>query len=255
MAEAISFHHFLGDIYSCTDSGMEFTLEREYDLAPSTRVGMCARRFPDQPQASDYLTLYPGDTTGQRLFKEIINATIDYAYGARYNHDYSFESACMNDKDVCSFAEQGFARTLEFLQNPDQDTSFEGARIFADNDGKPVVLQKNCGVKTGILLQDVAIDDLPYPAGSIVGLHVPRRQEVPDIKERTVTVADISHIAAMGFMRLSVFALEQREREPFLEEWTYMEHALPEAYNLLEEAGPYDFFVTAKTVASGYTVT
>lgn len=88
--------------------------------------------------------------------------------------------------------------------------------------GEPLLLQKTQGEKTALALSKVAIENVEYPAGSLLALHVTRDLQPAENKYRTeialseMQVVPSQEVVGLSFLRPSLFAFEPVDRQSYL---------------------------------------
>lgn len=176
------------------------------------RTGAFIRTNPGEPIRQSEVPVHSIDPRNfaRTVLAELINATLEPPVVQPDLH--AFSGAGTKVKDACNHAEGLFYDSLKHMEKP-----YPGVPqpdVFFDGD-VPVLLRKRIGEKTCLALQAITIDDVTYPAGSIVYPYVPEEIKHAVRKEhRDMRYApfDISHIETLGFLRLSLFAIPPKQR-------------------------------------------
>jgi hypothetical protein len=153
-----------------------------------------------------------------KVFVDIANATVGYhSRGSAY---LPLDTPATAGIDACSLAETRFARTILQLREwaAGEDNITRGSQIITAF-GKPVMLRKSFGANSTLALVGVKINDIPYPAGSILNVMLDdggeakvRRGLGQAVPEKEITAHDVSEVSQAGFRRLSAFALRRNHR-------------------------------------------
>jgi hypothetical protein len=151
-----------------------------------------------------------------QLLKGIINSSLD-----RYANGHGFMQRTSDRvEDVCHLSELHFVSTLRDLGRPSGD--FRGARLIGEPDN-PLLLQKFKGINTALSLQELIIDGVTFPAGSIMGVDLKRDFDAhkgkyaPIPPKNSFTIVPPAEIDHMTFLRPSLFALAPEVRGAYID--------------------------------------
>lgn len=150
------------------------------------------------------------DTPANTLI-DIMNATVTREISPMGVH-INTTKGC--DNAACPAAEGRFLDTTIDLDLVSAgEAPYSSAQIFYE-DERPIIVHKSRGEGTGLTLEEISINNIPYPPGSILALE-PSRPKFFSKYDKAITVArPITDINAMSFIRLSAFALRPEERTP-----------------------------------------
>lgn len=120
--------------------------------------------------------------------------------------------------DTCGNADLGFTKVFTniFRQMGEDEMHFEqaGCEIF-EKGGVPLFIRKGIGHHASAMcLQDVAVEDVPYPAGSIFRIDTEQdlRRKYPYVFRDNLSIISTDTIRKLAFMRLSLFAIAPEDR-------------------------------------------
>lgn len=185
--------------------------EPTLSLSAVSAAGWLLSRYPESPLLDTSVRPMSATDTGQITLAAMINDSIvrpDYSGQLPLFKGYHGKIV---DPYSCSSAEKYFIGVLK----PDTwvDTKEFASKIYFDGT-QPIFFNKSRGEPTALTLSDIAIDNVRYPAGSIVKLHPKWSARRKQIKRRDALIdyRDIDEIASIRFLRLSVFALSKSER-------------------------------------------
>lgn len=130
----------------------------------------------------------------------IINASIKPEVGP-VDLPYTWEGV-----DVCRQAD------FKFLDLINQLSEGAGAGQIIGS-GQPALLRKTQnGEKSALSVRDLVVNGIPYPAGSIFKVKMSDEDELSTHMPDVLQSVDLSRVGGLGFMRLSVFAVDENER-------------------------------------------
>lgn len=144
------------------------------------------------------------------------------------------------DKTIqtCSDAELAFTRAFTniFRQRGEREMLFDqaGCEIF-EKDGTPLFMRKGILLPSALSLQEIAIDGISYPAGSIfrIDTHKDVKRVYPFVDRDTLKIVPTTKIAKIAFMRLSMFALPPEERQSAFGGADYFDHKYSNMENVI----------------------
>lgn len=225
---------------------------------PRTKL---AKRRIDESEALNRAD--EGDFARGVLVK-IVNATLDRAQDMPA--DQRFKSSRQKRiVGVCPDAELYFANAIVQMKQPDipldsKQTKPVGYQIVTDQNGGPLAVRKSEGEPSTLTLADVSINNIPYPAGSIVQMwlkqdHARYTRQQLNATERSAMVpygehssVDRSAVSGIRFNRISAFALQASQRTgAFGECFENLKSANEAAIDVLQSATIDEIAGIAKT--------
>lgn len=169
--------------------------------------------------------------TESNILATIINATREPIGD---EHPFYFGPQKQVYLTACQQAEGRFARALRALRTGQYDTPKLGGNILLKG-GEVCAFQKSNGENSALALVPICINGIPYPAGSLV-----------NVGEKEAPFNNLPHGfhlrelggTALGFARLTAFAIPPDERESYFyadgPEDSTLYDAGPDAFDLLQ---------------------
>ena len=156
----------------------------------------------------------------------ILNNSKDPFY---LENDFNFN--CKEEKgiDACGLTESRFcSNLLDLINTADENRDIKVCQLIGDD--LPLFFRKFNGINSSISLEDITIDGILYPSGSLFNLILD--DDYDDIYKNLKNKFDgvnyenvgIEHIKSVGFVRLTTFALPIRQRKHhFAKYWEIMQ--------------------------------
>jgi hypothetical protein len=194
-------------------------------FAAIAEAGRTLRKDPDAQLAKKPLEGDWGDDIRAATLQRMINDSITHPDMGDLP---SFKSDGIGPLSTCARADNDFTRILSDFPNiPDIPT-----RIVLDEEGEPIIVQKfHNNIPSALSLSDIVIDNVRYPAGSLLSMEV--QEDNPDISDRDrpqLTVASMDEVEKLGFLRLSMLATDPKRSGALLRDgWNDTSLDFPEA--------------------------
>lgn len=207
-------------------SSLVHTYEPDGMYAAVAEAGQLFRRKPENKSyntrlasaaiSREVLYGFP-HSLASRTLVGMVNASIAPVRARSWDTGFS----CRNVQvaDVCRAAETYFgAAIVQILQPRERIEGYNhivGHQIIVGEGDKIIAMRKGAYAPTALTFEQITINGIPYPAGSIVKLHLldqfrnGKYHRRPPAARQVVGVERVSHI---GFRRLSAFALPPSQR-------------------------------------------
>lgn len=188
-------------------------------------AGAQLRKYPDDPLIEPSLpidtTRLPKDYLSQALGRMINASVLVPAFKRPTTDTPSFVSEGTR-WDTCAEAEPGFLWSSMAIRNfnifgPGKATKQDmpgNVKIFTDGTGTPLFMQKAYGNPSSLLLSEVAIDGVPYPAGSIVALSFSSNPKA-SVALGSLWFMPSNKISGVDFLRLSSLTVPSNQRPEY----------------------------------------
>lgn len=166
-----------------------------------------------QTQLSDEIVDSPAEISSLgRYFINLVNSSIK-----RNSHTtFQFEEFGSGYLGVCAQAEVRFASCLGHTNGGVIREEESRQDVYVDEANNPIAFTKGKNVVSSISFEDISINGIMHPAGTIFKT-VRGRHAEPIVKERALYINSVDDIESIYPMRLSIFALPRRER---IEAWS-----------------------------------
>jgi hypothetical protein len=208
--------------------------------AAVARAGSMLREDPDVTLADQPIT-----RTMQRGFKhdvasraltDIINASIEPVPAKSW--DTSFTCSGLPLLHRCSYAEKSFAAVFQQMLDP-QAAILDayvplGSQLLVGENNRIIAIRKALGARTCLTLEEVTINSIPYPPGSLMRVNLRREHDgkrYRTFNSERITAAPIESVSHLNFLRLSAFAVRPSERSTDFERMFFKK---PAEYNKLD---------------------
>jgi hypothetical protein len=214
------------------------------------QAGKILRRNPQAALANKPLQIPPDDLQPQdvalRTLVTLVNGSLDRMARNVPSHRLA---SCRQipATHACSEAETFFASVIWQMANPtsvlSEDEQMEpfGYQIITDDYGQALGIRKGVSWPTLLTLEEIAINGVPYPPGSIMRADMPYERyararlyrPMRDFEEQERI--DFHDIARLGFMRLSAFVLAGEQRQTVFAEAMHVPESSVQLYSLRPE--------------------
>lgn len=207
---------------------------------------MVAVRKRQSNPVSGAMLLPPDPTKAETIFSEIASGLLEPC--ANDSSLQFIQREAHTNPGACHEAEPRFGGALHDRQSQAGRLRVGPVLVFSDMDGAPVFIQKEFGSDTALGLQEVAIDGVDYPAGTLFSLYsragqvLHKKYQVNErrcgkLRVRHHSTAEVDSIAPV---RLSLYALSPEDR--IIHEHLIPDNELEEKIlELVQTATPQDF--------------
>lgn len=212
-------------------------------LAAIAAAGNIRRTRPQARLVNRPLPEIPSRLGLIKIFRSMLNSTVEPADDLEVpTFSYPGRGRSIS---VCSSAESKLAITYLALEDGDDEVTH--AQVITKN-GSPLFIRKGLGHSSAMNIQDVVVNGVPAPAGSLFRVDTvhdqPGDEKDNDNSVRTpdgLTVCDAEDITYVGFRRLSMYALPTVARETYITQLTTDSGLARGVNRIMYDALPIDF--------------
>lgn len=190
-------------------------------IGAAARLRRKQRAMGEQQILTQTRVDFSPQTIFESLLQDMLNQSLDPASQSDFN-----TRACKEYDTSCITSEHLFGKAIAALEvhMPESATynNEYGVRVIA-KDNKPLFIHKMEGSKTALSLQQLTVDGILYPAGSIIGIHVrgdlqtKTGRYTPQVEPNALQVIDAQEVVGADFLRPSLFMMPPAAREPYLD--------------------------------------